>query len=1201
MWPFRERRLFQICLLLISVDSLHSTLNIPIMGLRKSFKAWTAEISRRIYDLSVQATGLPKLRKCYEDEAKVEIMNGTKILDTVSTNMEKMLRKKEDAISRLVEAAEEANKQHTFDPEIDLHYYNAKRINEINEKTGNYVTTEPGATMPPTMVDDENEHLQFNPEWLNLTVHEDEHFNYVRVNLNYSTVHVPTDVYDRYPNVSNGISWSEKLDPVFKKNYEIDPTLTWQYFGSASGFFRTFPGMKWQYRGIDMFDCRTRGWYIQAAASPKDIVILLDSSGSMTGLRSKIARTTINKILDTLSDDDYFNIISYSTQPLYIDKCSNRTLIQANIKNKERLKEAVKDVEIKKIAHLDRALEEAFALLDVARSDGEGTQCNQAIMIISDGSPDTYGEVFEKWNRPNITVRVFTYLIGREVKDSREVSLIACANKGYYTHISTLADVQENVQKYVNVLSRPMVMQRARYSVWTSVYLDIAEPWLKLRSQVTDGWVRRPLSGEHTHLEKGLQLMTSVAQPVFDLKNETVQQGNLLGVMGTDVPLVELQRLIPLYKLGTNGYAFAITNNGYILFHPDFRPLKWDGKAKHNYNMVDLEDVEFPEGDNDLVQRLRTEMIDQQTGDMKIPIKMMTSNMTRVALRTNRYFYTPLEHTPFSLGLVFPDKYGLYDITNKINITSMDESMLNNKELRLAPWAEFCHLTTEETKQDRFEVFKRYIDKWRNEKEDREFEQRCDEELMSRILYDISVTHPMLAIEIGCNGWNLTKEPGVELVFMGTRHGVTRFYKNTEQLTDEYFVQTQINTIKDLYYERAADAGNDTFVFSVPRNASLFPPNETVITGSTGIFLHPPKTSSGSGGPNPKNLANQTNQALAAVIGLQIKLQLFREIMMNSTAECFESPGTSNVTCNSSCANDTLDCFLIDENGFIVVSENENISGLFLGEVDGPLMNKLSEQIRSQASTDENVFKTVDIIDYQAICDVAENTSGSFATRLMNPFWSVITATKWILNELAILFLEFNLYNWWNFSGTSARTHIPQQPITRPCDRVSTLTTLNLPDQYDPVVRSLPLCQFCSNCDNETACEIECSIDPGCYRSFFIQRVRNTNLFFLAVESTCTCEESMPISLEPREVRFEDDQECESMKLKKYRRRPDHCYNLTDELQFLEDYEYSLSEEEIEISGRRIEEDCGSSSPRIQVPHVTVLLPLVLIFYQLSH
>jgi uncharacterized protein YegL len=35
----------------------------------------------------------------------------------------------------------------------------------------------------------------------------------------------------------------------------------------------------------------------------------MDISGSMTGQRNEIAKATVLKILDTLSDEDYFNVI----------------------------------------------------------------------------------------------------------------------------------------------------------------------------------------------------------------------------------------------------------------------------------------------------------------------------------------------------------------------------------------------------------------------------------------------------------------------------------------------------------------------------------------------------------------------------------------------------------------------------------------------------------------------------------------------------------------------------------------------------------------------------------------------------------------------------------------------------------------------------------------------------------------------------
>lgn len=46
-----------------------------------------------------------------------------------------------------------------------------------------------------------------------------------------------------------------------------------------------------------------------------------------------------------------------------------------------------------------------------------------------------------------------------------------------------------------------------------------------------------------------------------------------MGVSAIDVPLYEFERLFQQFRLGVNGYAFVIDENGNILTHPDFRPL----------------------------------------------------------------------------------------------------------------------------------------------------------------------------------------------------------------------------------------------------------------------------------------------------------------------------------------------------------------------------------------------------------------------------------------------------------------------------------------------------------------------------------------------------------------------------------------------------------------------------------------------------
>ena len=63
-------------------------------------------------------------------------------------------------------------------------------------------------------------------------------------------------------------------------------------------------------------------------------------------------------------------------------------------------------------------------------NENDSSNCNQAIMIITDGAPYFFDEIFQERQDPEHFARVFTYLIGRDVTETREVQYMACANRG---------------------------------------------------------------------------------------------------------------------------------------------------------------------------------------------------------------------------------------------------------------------------------------------------------------------------------------------------------------------------------------------------------------------------------------------------------------------------------------------------------------------------------------------------------------------------------------------------------------------------------------------------------------------------------------------------------------------------------------------------------------------------------------------------
>uniref|UniRef100_A0AAY3ZYC4 VWFA domain-containing protein n=1 Tax=Denticeps clupeoides TaxID=299321 RepID=A0AAY3ZYC4_9TELE len=386
------------------------------------------------------------------------------------------------------------------------------------------------------------------------------------------------------PVILNELNWTQALEKVFIENSREDPSLLWQAFGSATGVTRYYPATPWRTPDkIDLYDVRRRPWYITGASSPKDMVILVDVSGSVSGLTLKLIKASVTEMLDTLSDDDYVNVASFSEKAEAVIPCFKH-LVQANVRNKKIFKKAVQEMQAKGTTDYKSGFH--FAFNQLLNTNVPRANCNKIIMLFTDGGEDRAQDIFEQYNWPNKTVRVFTFSVGQHNYDVTPLQWIACANKGYYFEIRSICAIRINTQEYLDVLGRPMVLagNEAKQVQWTNVYQDAL----------------------------GLGLVVTGTMPVFNLTSDGNSQNQLiLGVMGIDIHLDEIKKLTPRYNLGANGYVFAIDPNGYLLLHPNLQTKVYFPEP------VTLDFLEA-EVEDSRKQEIRRQMIDGKPGEMTI-------------------------------------------------------------------------------------------------------------------------------------------------------------------------------------------------------------------------------------------------------------------------------------------------------------------------------------------------------------------------------------------------------------------------------------------------------------------------------------------------------------------------------------------------------------------------------------------------------
>ncbi|KAF0034879.1 hypothetical protein F2P81_012637 [Scophthalmus maximus] len=805
-----------------------------------------------------------------------------KIVEKVASDIEKLLAKKRKALDRLAREAERLQREHLWQDgikELDMAYYDSK------------------AELDYYSMDGEGE--VENPSHIKLEFVYDPNFKN-NVNYSYTAVQIPTDIYKGAPVILNELNWTQALEKVFMENSREDPSLLWQSFGSATGVTRYYPATPWKAPDkIDLYDVRRRPWYIQGASSPKDMVILVDVSGSVSGLTLKLIKASVMEMLDTLSDDDYVNVARFNEKAEAVVPCFKH-LVQANVRNKKIFKDAVQQMQAKGTTDYKSGFHFAFNQL-LNKTNVPRANCNKIIMLFTDGGEDRAQDVFMQYNWPNKTVRVFTFSVGQHNYDVTPLQWIACTNKGYYFEIRSICAIRINTQEYLDVLGRPMVLagSDAKQVQWTNVYQDAL----------------------------GLGMVVTGTMPVFNLTMDGNSQNQLiLGVMGVDVHLDEIKRLTPRYNLGANGYIFAIDPNGYLLLHPNLLP-----KLVNLPEPVTLDFLDAEVEDSNK-EEIRRQMIDGRPGEMQVKTLIKSVDEQYIDEVHRGYTWTPINGTDYSLGLVLPPYNEYYiqaDLSDVMLQLQYMQSLLpssfeSSGHVFLAP-REYCkrlHLSDNNT-----QFLQNFLSLMLDISPESD---ECDQGLIHNLILDSRIIG-QLASRVWKN--KDLNSYGFLAVFASTDGGITRVFPNiAADLWEE-----DPEPFNSNYYRRSLD--NRGYMFRAPSKSSVDEPVGAE-NGTVGILVS---------SAIEVNLGGKLLKP--AVVGVKLDLEAWVDkfkILASNVSDSRQGShkcGPSR-SCEMDCEVNTDDllCYLIDDGGFLVMSNQRDHwkkIGLFFGDVDPYLMHAL--------------------------------------------------------------------------------------------------------------------------------------------------------------------------------------------------------------------------------------------------------------------
>ena len=182
----------------------------------------------------------------------------------------------------------------------------------------------------------------------------------------------------------------------------------------------------------------------------KNLIIILDSSGSMSGKKMDQAKEAVRFIIDHLEKGDKFALVDFDDG---VDVFSSR-LVPADVRNREKALQFVDEIEDSGGTNINDALLRALEMI-------EEEERPSYILFLTDGLPTVgvteIADILKNVDRANPSkTRIFVFGVGYDV-NTELLDRLSLDNRGTSVYLGENEDLEVAISRYYEKISSPLL------------------------------------------------------------------------------------------------------------------------------------------------------------------------------------------------------------------------------------------------------------------------------------------------------------------------------------------------------------------------------------------------------------------------------------------------------------------------------------------------------------------------------------------------------------------------------------------------------------------------------------------------------------------------------------------------------------------------------------------------------------------------